>query len=181
MKNYYTYFLLLCMLLLGSMSQAQGIYIYIPQVTSGSGLASPHADEVKLTSAQMSMDRPFDISTGVGGSREYASVNFTEYSLTKELDKSSAKIMKQIASGTVNPSIEIRYYNNTNEIVSRVELQKALVTSYSASSADYCSSCPPLSESFSIAFEEITVTHHENLKVKEKFNWNVVTSSGNNL
>ncbi|PWJ54780.1 type VI secretion system (T6SS) effector Hcp [Dyadobacter jejuensis] len=161
MKNNYLLQFCLFFLVVGFQSHAQGIYLYMEDVTTGSGLASPHDNEIKLTSAQMDVSKE--------GS---AAPAFSEYSLTKDLDMSSASLMTHVVTGAIPKFVEIRYYNSTNEIVSRVELQNALVTKYSASSADCGGSCPTLSESFSISFGGIQVVHQSNLKDPTFFNYN---------
>ncbi|PWJ54779.1 type VI secretion system (T6SS) effector Hcp [Dyadobacter jejuensis] len=162
MKSNYKYFFLLWMLLLGSMSQAQGIYMYIRDVTTGSGLADPHEDEVQLTSAQMSMTRPMSRS---------GEVTVSEYILTKDADISSTALMTLLSSGAEIRSLEIRYYDYSNTLVAEVELEQAFITSYASSSAACGGACPVFSESFSVGFNRIRTSLNVHTRNPGIFNW----------
>ncbi|WP_025764242.1 type VI secretion system tube protein Hcp [Dyadobacter tibetensis] len=175
MKQPYKYFLLLALILTCSTSYAQGIYLHIRDITTGSGLTGPHADEVKLTSAQMGMER--QIESSAGGPREASKLTISEYSLTKDLDISSTKIMNSLALGMIIPRAFIRYYNGEDRKVSEVELEDVLIASYSASSAECGGGCPMMSESFSLNFAKIKTTHNMDNRVEQVFTWNLETNT----
>ena len=84
--------------------------------------------------------------------------------LTKEVDKSSPKLIEAVAAGTIFPTVQIHVTTSYPE-VGRVtyfayELRNVLVTSYSVSGSGSVDDVPR--EQLTLNFEEIKVTYTEN-------------------
>ncbi len=155
-------FLLLisCALLLVSIdSVAQSIYLYYPGVTTGAGPTN-HTDEVALLAISGGVSKP----SGGGSS------SFQDYSLTKNYDGSSAKIMTQLTAGNVALDAEIRFYSDNGgkeTLVLTIQLKGTTFTSYSSAGSP-CSGCAVLNENVSIAFQKVKIG---------TFEWNIVTNT----
>lgn len=153
--------------------QAAG-YIKIGDI-KGEATDNEHKDWINLLSISQSISRP--MKSGISGStRSRGDVVLGDIVCTKELDKSSPKLMEAVCKGTVIPKVEIHFtknHTNADGSEGRVtyyayELKNVMVTSYnvngSAASDDPdpgSAAEKPMLTQVSLNYEEIKVTYDE--------------------
>ena len=99
---------------------------------------------------------------GSGSSRNVQSAIFDDLICTKELDKSTPKLIEAVASGKTYPSVKLDLVQSLGDTSKRLpylqyELKNTIVTNHSFSATVNDDGTVPL-ESFSLNFEEIKVT-----------------------
>lgn len=99
---------------------------------------------------------------GSGSSRNVQSAIFDDLICTKELDKSTPKLIEAVASGKTYPSVKLDLVQSLGDTSKRLpylqyELTNTIVTNHSFSATVNDDGTVPL-ESFSLNFEKIKVT-----------------------
>jgi len=106
-----------------------------------------------LMSFQMSIHKP---GAGTGATRNTGGAVFEDFSIAKELDKSSPKLSESILTGKVFPKVEVNLGSSAGVYLA-YEMTNVMITSYSIGGG---ASQIPMEE-FSLNFEEIKVTYTE--------------------
>jgi type VI secretion system secreted protein Hcp len=124
----------------------------------GDSTVKEHTDWITCDSAQFGVARPVTISGG-GKSRDTSNPSFSDLSFTKSTDMASADLFYQAMGGKALGKAEVHFIQtseNKTQVYLKLELEEALVTSYSASSGGE----RPM-ESFSINFTKITYQYDD--------------------
>ena len=139
-----------------------------------------HAAWIDLASFGQALRTTSGGLTGDGSTRRRGDVIVEDIVLTKEVDKSSPKLLEAVATGAIFPTVQIHVTTSYAE-VGRVtyfayELKNVLVTSYSVSGSGSVDDVP--TEQVTLNFEEIKVTYTENdsagrTKGNVEYTWNV--------
>lgn len=134
-------------------SQSQTIALFYDGITTG---LSGSGEEIPITSFQNGFVAPGDNL-----------VQHSDYTITKNYDQTSLRIMDNLAKKTLGPRAEIRFYNGEKNRVKTIKLENVRITSYSTSGTP-CDFCPGVMESVSISFQTIEITDHGTNQV---FKW----------
>lgn len=127
------------------------------EAINGEATESHHKDWIEIESFNFSMGVPGAVTST---SRRRGDVVFNEITLTKEVDKSTPKLMEAVTLGKVIPEVTIevtRVYDVTKTFY-KYELKNVLVTSYQSSES--AGNTAP-TDTLTINFEEIKVTYTE--------------------
>lgn len=127
-------------------------------------------------------------AASTGGGRATGKVNFGDLIISKNLDKSSPKLMEALATGKNIPKVELHVVNKMREGKSatyyRYELKNVTITSYQISGDAYESNVPP-NEQISMSYAGISVFYVEtdqNGKPKGEipFKWDIKGNKAGN-
>lgn len=121
----------------------------------GDSIVDSHTDWITISSLQMGVGRAISVSGG-GKDRDTSNPSFSEITLTKSTDMSSADLFMQAVCGKSLGKAEIHFIqtggsDKKNQVFLTIELEEAIISSYSASSGG-----DRPSESFSINFTKIS-------------------------
>jgi type VI secretion system secreted protein Hcp len=125
----------------------------------GESSDSSHDKWIDVLSMSFGVNRPTE---GSGSTRRTGSVEMNDISITKEIDKSTPKLMEAICRGRINPTVEIEVTTNiggTYATYYRIELTNVRVTNYWVSGGTSGDDVP--TETVALNFEEISVTYSE--------------------
>lgn len=124
----------------------------------GSSLDDKHKDEIEVNSFAKGVSQQGSFGAGGGGGTGKA--NFSDYTFSKYIDKSSAAIEEACTKGTHYDKVTItcRKAGGKQEEYYIVTLEKAIISSYSLSVAE--GGGRPM-ESFSINFDKVGVVYKE--------------------
>ncbi len=129
------------------------IFLNFEKQIKGESDVEGYKDWIRADSVQLGVGR--GISTiGGGGDRETSAPSFSEITLTKATDLSSADLFMQATCGESLGKADLHIVNVRDKKVEpylKIELHDAIISSYSASSGG-----DRPSESFSINFTKIT-------------------------
>ena len=134
------------------------IYAQISGI-DGESMDADHKDWIDILSFDYSMHQP---TTGTGATRRRSDVVIEDIVLTKYVDKATPKLMEACAKGTNLPEVMIdivRVNRDSPESFYTYELKNCIVTSYSSQGSVLEDPYPW--DTFTISFEEITVTYTE--------------------
>lgn len=124
----------------------------------GDSTVKGHEDWITCDSLQFGVGRSISASGG-GKSRETSNPSFSEVTITKSTDKSSADLFFQAMGGKSQGKAEIHFIQTSegkSQVFLKLELEEALVSSYSASSGG-----DRPSESISLNFTKITYQYDD--------------------
>lgn len=144
-------------------------YLFIENIP-GQSVDADHKDWINLESISESMTRPVSYG-GSGSTRNVSSVQHGDIAVTKELDKSTPKLIEAVNAGTVNATVKIDLVQSLGDKNKRVpylqwELKNVIITSYSISAHVGDGVVPR--ESFTMNFEEAKWTYTQYSKKGEK-------------
>jgi type VI secretion system secreted protein Hcp len=127
------------------------------EAISGEATDSHHMDWIDIESFNFSMGVPGAVTST---SRRRGDVIFNEITLTKQVDKSTPKLMEAVTLGKVIPevTIEVTRAYDIRKTFYKYELMNVFVTSYQ-SSGSTGNTAP--TDTLTINFEEIKVTYTE--------------------
>lgn len=136
-------------------------YIKIGDI-QGESVEPNHGGWINLLSVSQSITRP--MSAGASGStRQRSTATLGDIVCTKELDKSTPKLMEAICKGTNFPKVHIDLctssQGDTRIPYMKWELVNARVTSYDVAGSTDGSVVP--TESFGLNYEEVKWTYDE--------------------
>lgn len=115
--------------------------------------------EYKLTSVQYAFSR--NISSASGGGVTVGRPDFGQVSLTKLVDGSSTSLLTAILTNPNYSRVRINSYSTDGQLVYRITLGNALLSSYSAGASEVCASgCPGISESISLYYAQYTIADY---------------------
>jgi type VI secretion system secreted protein Hcp len=122
---------------------------------NGDSIVDGHEKWITISSLQMGVGRAISVSGG-GADRETSNPSFSEITLTKSTDMSSADLFMQSVCGKSLGKAEIHFLqtggaDKKQQVYMKIELTDAIVSSYSASSGG-----DRPSESFSLNFTQIS-------------------------
>lgn len=122
---------------------------------NGDSVVDGHEKWITISSLQMGVGRAISVSGG-GADRETSNPSFSEVTLTKSTDISSADLFMQSVCGKSLGKAEIHFLqtggaDKKQQVYMKIELTDAIVSSYSASSGG-----DRPSESFSLNFTQIS-------------------------
>jgi type VI secretion system secreted protein Hcp len=122
---------------------------------NGDSIIDGHEKWITISSLQMGVGRAISVSGG-GADRETSNPSFSELTLTKSTDIASADLFMQAVCGKSLGKAEIHFVqtggaDKKQQVYMKIELEDAIVSSYSASSGG-----DRPSESISINFTKIT-------------------------
>lgn len=150
MKTKHFYSILFALLFLSFASQAQNYYLYFPGITIKKGVKG-HSDEVFISS----------LSSGLSKSSLSSNPDFTDYSISKSNDVTSADILKYITAGTVTDGVEIRIYPaGATTPTLTIQLKGVAIGSLSlggASTDDTCTTCTGITEILTLSYTAIKI------------------------
>lgn len=167
----------LTMTLIGTSDEAEAAAFLKFEGVDGESTDQAHDKWIDVLSFSHSMHIP--VGATAGTTRERASAVVEDFTITKELDKSSPKISEKLLMGEVIPKVEIELtanYGGSRATYLKYELTNVMVTSYSISGSGQSGDVPM--ESISLNFEEIKVTYTENdssgrSEGNVEYSWNV--------
>jgi type VI secretion system secreted protein Hcp len=121
----------------------------------GDSIVDGHTDWITIDSLQLGVGRAISVSGG-GKDRDTSNPSFSEITLTKSTDVSSADLFMQAICGKSLGKAEIHFVqtggsDKKQQVFLKIELEEAIISSYSASSGG-----DRPSESFSINFTKIS-------------------------
>ena len=150
----FTSFLTVLMVLAG-VGRAQGGSIYMDFGDfPGEVTKEPHVGWINVLAVSQGVDRP---ASGSGADLELADATVQDIVVTKELDKSTPKLLESIITGTVHDEVVIDFVlpnlgvgPETTRF--QIELEKVRLTSYSFSDGG---GGAPASETITLNYEKI--------------------------
>lgn len=136
-------------------------YIKIGDI-AGESTEPNHGGWINLLSVSQNMTRPMPAGAS-GSTRQRSTVTLGDIVCTKELDKSTPKLMEAICKGTNFPKVSIDLCTSSDGS-SRIpymkwELTNVRVTSYDVAGSTDGPMVP--TESFSLNYEEVKWTYNE--------------------
>ncbi|NIJ55460.1 type VI secretion system tube protein Hcp [Dyadobacter arcticus] len=155
---------------------AQGIYLFMQQVTNGKGTGA-HEDEVKIATLEYEIKLVGTAVTGGGlgaGKAEYKDAIFT-----KSIDAASMRLMQMLASGENGQVMEFRFYEGEGaeeRLVYKVELGAYIFTDHLGSAGLCDGGCTTVAESFSVNFRKMRATNYKTSPPSE-YKWDLRTNS----
>jgi type VI secretion system secreted protein Hcp len=122
---------------------------------NGDSIVDGHEKWITIDSLQMGVGRAISASGG-GADRETSNPSFSEVTMTKSTDVASADLFMQSVCGKGLGKAEIHFIqtggsDKTQQVYMKIELEDAIVSSYSVSSGG-----DRPSESFSLNFVKIS-------------------------
>ena len=173
-RNFYILYVIFFLIPFGL--SAQNLFLYYPNLTSGVGPAGIHHNEARINSIQSGIGRAI---SPIGGKRTAGAPALSEYTISKNFDGSSIKLMQAATNGAPSAAnVEIRFYS-ADVLVLTIELADVLVSSFSSSSAGdggSCPNCPGIDESLSLNFTKIKVTEVIN-DPTNPYQWNLINGT----
>lgn len=156
-------------------------YLHIEGIP-GQSKDAKHQNWINLQSIQEGISRPIAFG-GSGSQRNVGSASHSDIVCTKEMDKSTPKLIEAVSAGTTYPVVKIDLCQSLGKKDERPpymqwELKQVIISSYSVSASlgDGIGTVP--TESFSLNFEEAKWTFNEydkdgNFKGKVEATWKV--------
>ena len=128
-------------------SQA-GIYLFLPNITTGAGTAGVHANESLISSISYGSS----VTINQSGPNPTASLpNISDVSITKGFDISSLRLQNLLLKGTASNFAELRFYNTQDVLLYSIKLEGVYVATQASSGSDGCpNGCQSISESYSL-------------------------------
>ena len=169
MKTMYTFCLALLLFFSTTTAFSQRIIL---ELVKGSGPAPAYADPIPLTSAQYS----FTNTVGSGSTASGADrTGFVPLVITKQVDGSTAALQRDLFLGAPYQYVRLNFYRADGSLGYRVVLGTAIVSNYSASAAEGCTSgCPALSESITIVYGQVATYDPAVPNQRGIFTWNAI-------
>ncbi len=171
--------LLLVLASFALINEADGAVFIKFEGVDGESQDAEHKSWSDLDAFSHSISRP----SAESGSTRTSGAVFHDFTISKELDKSSIKLQESASTGKFFPKVDIHITANTGE--GRVtyyayELTNVMVTSYSISGSGTSGQVPM--EQVSLNFDAIKVTYTEigkdgGEKGKVEYSWNLVEGS----
>ncbi len=142
------------------LAQGQQILVKAGNATRGLGTVTGYADHVLLSSFQVGIKS--EASWPQGGGQSNAVGTPLEVQFTKYGDAFSNRLNLFIATGTVIPEMEILWLvqnsKGATSVVHKVELEDVYITEVMNSSAQECTSCFMIAESYKAVYKIIKRT-----------------------
>ncbi|MBE9463281.1 type VI secretion system tube protein Hcp [Dyadobacter subterraneus] len=138
---------------------AQHIFLKAGELTAKGSLIKGYENYIEITGVQFGAEAESSYTKGGGAS--VGKPSFDVISITKNVDKLSNELLKNIAAGKSIPLIEIattaRPQQGSELVVHKIELKNVFVTKISDASAG-CDDCGTLAESVSFVYKAIRIT-----------------------
>ena len=120
---------------IGTEGQAQGAIYMDMGDFPGEATKEPHVGWINVLAVSQGVDRP---ASGSGAQLEWADATLQDLVVTKELDKSTPKMLESILTGTVHDTVVLDFTTSTagggpETTRFQIELEKVRLTSYSFS------------------------------------------------
>ncbi len=151
----------------------------------GEATDSMHDKWIRVLSVNHGVSQPHSTANSGGGSLGGISRSeHADFQITKLLDKSSPKLFLQCCNGKRIPKVTIEFCRQVDDKMcyQKYELDGALVRHYDIHGSSGADENP--SESFSLAYEKVTMTYTEvdpktnKPKGDTMANWDVLTNVG---
>lgn len=123
----------------------------------GSVTQAQHKNWIELQSCAFSVSRNVNTAVGAAQEREAGHPNISEIQLSKEQDKATGDLMKEAITGLGNKNVQIDFVSTENQSTMTINLEKALITSYSNSGSGG-GSHGPAHESLTLNFVKVIFT-----------------------
>ncbi len=171
--------LLLVLASFALINEADGAAYIKFEGVDGESQDAEHKSWSDLVDFSHSISRP----SAESGSTRTSGAVFHDFTISKELDKSSIKLQESASTGKFFPKVDIHITANTGEgriTYYTYELTNVMVTSYSISGSGTSEQVPM--EQISLNFDAIKVTYTEigkdsGEKGKVEYSWNLVEGS----
>lgn len=139
-------------------ASAQKIMLKADALTTGASTVRGYTNYSEITSVQFGVDAETSYLKGTGPAVGKPTVR--EVTITKYVDVSSNKLWSKITAGIHTSLVEIVSLSDPDlELMHKIELKDAFVTSISASNVTGCTQgCPSIAESYKFVFKAIRIT-----------------------
>ena len=153
------YFVIAFVCLFSNSLFAQNMYLKAGTLTEKGSLVDGFRDYVELSSVQYGVSAESSSVKGTGPT--VGKANFSEITITKNVDILSNALLKNISASTAIPEVEIVTTVRTGKglyaIGHKIELRNAYVTNVSQAAADCNGGCA-VAETFKIVYRAIRIT-----------------------
>jgi len=159
MNKFYLPFIGLIFCFVTHSVSAQRIFLKADALTSGASTVDRFTDYTEISSFQLGGSATVSLTQGTGGG--VGKPDFTDITVTKNVDISSNRFINKMARGQIISLIEIASTINSGglKVVHKIELKDAYVTSVASSTVQGCTgNCPAIAESYSFKYKAIRIT-----------------------